>query len=149
MKRLTALIASAGIAFASTAQAADVKLLNVSYDPTRELYVAINKAFESDQQAVLVHAKLDDNGEELLPGMFIEALIGVDSTQAQSLPSEAVVSNGDDHYVYVEHEANTFLQVPVRTGASELGYTPYYTSKEAALDFGGALRLRDARLLRE
>lgn len=84
---------------------------------------AINKAFESDQQAVLVHAKLDDNGEELLPGMFIEALIGVDSTQAQSLPSEAVVSNGDDHYVYVEHEANTFVQVPVRTGTSELGYT--------------------------
>ncbi len=48
MKRLTALIVSAGIAFASTAQAADVKLLNVSYDPTRELYVAINKAFATD-----------------------------------------------------------------------------------------------------
>jgi UDP-glucose 4-epimerase len=33
--------------------------------------------------------------------------------------------------------------------ATELGYVPFYTSKEAALDFGGALRLRDARLLRE
>jgi sulfate transport system substrate-binding protein len=29
----------------TAAQAADVNLLNVSYDPTRELYVAINKAF--------------------------------------------------------------------------------------------------------
>ncbi|MGA8992533.1 MAG: sulfate ABC transporter substrate-binding protein, partial [Rhodoplanes sp.] len=28
-----------------TAFAADVTLLNVSYDPTRELYIAINKAF--------------------------------------------------------------------------------------------------------
>jgi UDP-glucose 4-epimerase len=33
--------------------------------------------------------------------------------------------------------------------ATELGYVPFYTCKEAALDFGGALRLRDARLLRE
>ena len=48
MKRLTALIATAAIAFATTAQAADVKLLNVSFDPTRELYVAINKAFAAD-----------------------------------------------------------------------------------------------------
>ena len=33
--------------------------------------------------------------------------------------------------------------------ATELGYVPFYTCKEAALDFGGALRLRDARLLRK
>lgn len=33
--------------------------------------------------------------------------------------------------------------------ARELAFTPHYTAKEAALDFGGALRLRDARLLRE
>jgi len=84
---------------------------------------AMNKAFESEQQAVLVHAKLDDNGEELLPGMFIEALIMTDSTQAWSLPSEAVVSNGDEHYIFVEDEPNTYKQVAVRTGASELGYT--------------------------
>lgn len=84
---------------------------------------AINKAFESEQQAVLVHAKLDETAEELLPGMFIEALVMTDSTTAWSLPSDAVVSNGDDHYIYVEDEPNTFKQVAVRTGASELGYT--------------------------
>jgi len=84
---------------------------------------AVNKAFESDQQAVLVHAKLDDNGEELLPGMYIEALIMTDSTSAWSLPSEAIVSNGDEHYIFVEDEPNTFMQLAVRTGASELGYT--------------------------
>lgn len=33
--------------------------------------------------------------------------------------------------------------------ARELGFTAAFTGKEAALDFGGALRLRDARLLRE
>lgn len=84
---------------------------------------AVNKAFESDQQAVLVHAKLDDNGEELLAGMYVDALIMTDSTSAWSLPDEAVVSNGDEHYIFVEHEPNIFVQTAVRTGASELGYT--------------------------
>ena len=39
---LAALLASALVA---PAAAADITLLNVSYDPTRELYVALNKAF--------------------------------------------------------------------------------------------------------
>lgn len=86
---------------------------------------AMNKAFESDQQAVLVHAKLDDgdDGEELFAGMYIEALISIDSTTAWSLPDEAIVNNGDEHFIFVEDEAGHFTQVPVNTGASELGYT--------------------------
>jgi sulfate/thiosulfate-binding protein len=50
MKRLlTGIIAS--VALSVTAHAADVTLLNVSYDPTRELYAAINKAFAAKYQA--------------------------------------------------------------------------------------------------
>jgi sulfate transport system substrate-binding protein len=40
-----------GLAFLGAARAADVNLLNVSYDPTRELYVAINKAFAAKFKA--------------------------------------------------------------------------------------------------
>jgi sulfate/thiosulfate-binding protein len=40
----------AGLLWASSAFAADVTLLNVSYDPTRELYVEFNKAFASSYQ---------------------------------------------------------------------------------------------------
>src|SRR6202171_5882605 len=39
-----------GLLWASSAFAADVTLLNVSYDPTRELYVDFNKAFASAYQ---------------------------------------------------------------------------------------------------
>src|SRR5213080_2515897 len=39
-----------GLLFASSAFAADVTLLNVSYDPTRELYADFNKAFVSAYQ---------------------------------------------------------------------------------------------------
>src|SRR5271157_2932269 len=48
--RLGTLLAFAML-FANTAQAADVTLLNVSYDPTRELYKAVNAAFAADWKA--------------------------------------------------------------------------------------------------
>ncbi|WP_316163349.1 sulfate ABC transporter substrate-binding protein [Bradyrhizobium sp. SZCCHNRI20481] len=48
MRRVLAVIA--GLAWAGSAVAADVNLLNVSYDPTRELYVEFNKAFSAAYQ---------------------------------------------------------------------------------------------------
>src|ERR1700716_237407 len=44
------LLIVAGLLWASSAFAADVTLLNVSYDPTRELYVDFNKAFAAAYQ---------------------------------------------------------------------------------------------------
>src|SRR6201991_945957 len=48
VRRLLPLVA--GLLWASSAFAADVSLLNVSYDPTRELYVDFNKAFAAAYQ---------------------------------------------------------------------------------------------------
>ncbi len=48
MRRL--LFAAAALLWAGAAHAADVTLLNVSYDPTRELYVDFNKAFAAAYQ---------------------------------------------------------------------------------------------------
>lgn len=48
MRRVLAVVA--GLAWAGSAYAADVNLLNVSYDPTRELYVEFNKAFAASYQ---------------------------------------------------------------------------------------------------
>ena len=44
-------LASASLGLAGVAHAADVTLLNVSYDPTRELYQAFNQAFSKHWQA--------------------------------------------------------------------------------------------------
>jgi sulfate transport system substrate-binding protein len=43
--------AALALALSGTALAADVTLLNVSYDPTRELYAEVNKAFAAKYQA--------------------------------------------------------------------------------------------------
>jgi sulfate transport system substrate-binding protein len=44
------MLVAAGLLWASSALAADVTLLNVSYDPTRELYVDFNRAFAAAYQ---------------------------------------------------------------------------------------------------
>jgi sulfate/thiosulfate transport system substrate-binding protein len=48
VRRILPLVA--GLLFAGSALAADVSLLNVSYDPTRELYAEFNKAFAAAYQ---------------------------------------------------------------------------------------------------
>src|ERR1700681_195275 len=48
VRRILSIVA--GLLWASSAFAADVTLLNASYDPTRELYVDFNRAFASNYQ---------------------------------------------------------------------------------------------------
>jgi len=48
-KKITAV--AAALALSLTAHAADITLLNVSYDPTRELYQDVNEAFAKDWKA--------------------------------------------------------------------------------------------------
>jgi sulfate/thiosulfate transport system substrate-binding protein len=50
-RALAALAVAIAMSAASVAAAADTTLLNVSYDPTRELYKAINPAFAADWKA--------------------------------------------------------------------------------------------------
>ena len=45
---ITGLIATSALIHGSALTAADITLLNVSYDPTRELYVEVNKAFAEE-----------------------------------------------------------------------------------------------------
>lgn len=94
----------------------------------------VNRAFENDQQAVLVHARITDKTHDLLPGMFVQAIIAIDSTAALSLPNEAIVNNGDDHFIYVEHQPNVFAQLQVRIGTSELGFTEIIPMSPLAAD---------------
>lgn len=83
---------------------------------------SINKAFEDGQQAVIAHAKIENVTETLLSGMFIEARINIDNNTTQTLPTDAVVSNGNEHFIFVEHDPNTYKQVAVRVGTSDQGF---------------------------
>jgi membrane fusion protein, heavy metal efflux system len=84
---------------------------------------ALNKSFEDNQQAIIAHAKIEEQTETLLPGMYVEARIQIDDYKTSALPDEAIVSNGDEHYIYVEIKKNHYQQVAVKTGVSDMGFT--------------------------
>lgn len=84
---------------------------------------SVNKAFESGQQAVIAHAEIHDIDDQLLPGMFVDARIETDQNKVMSLPSDAIVSNGSDHYIFIEQKPGSYLQVQVNTGTTDMGLT--------------------------
>ncbi|MBS1594093.1 MAG: efflux RND transporter periplasmic adaptor subunit [Bacteroidetes bacterium] len=95
---------------------------------------SINKAFEQGQQAVIAHAKILDVNETLLPGMFIEARISVNDSSSQSIPESAIVSNGNEHYVFVEVNSNQYKRIRVRLGATDLGFTEIFPFEEISVN---------------
>lgn len=84
---------------------------------------SLNKAFEENQQAIIAHAKIDEKTETLLPGMYVEARIQIDKNKTNSLPTEAIVNNGDEHFIYIQTSKNHFTQIAVNIGATDLGFT--------------------------
>ncbi|MBX7109440.1 MAG: DUF4386 family protein [Chitinophagales bacterium] len=82
--------------------------------------------------AIIAHARIENAGETLLPGMFIEARINIDDNTSPSLPSEAIVSNGNDHFIFAEQEPFTYRQIPVRTGTTDQHFTEIIPLEEIA-----------------
>jgi cobalt-zinc-cadmium efflux system membrane fusion protein len=95
---------------------------DISHTHPAKIY-AINKAFEPNEQAVLVHAKINETTETLLPGMYVEARVKIDNNNTTALPTEAIVNNGNDHFIFVSTGKNTFQQIKVNIGTTDLGFT--------------------------
>ena len=95
---------------------------------------SLNKSFEENQQAILAHAKIEGVTETLLPGMYVEARIQIDNYKAKALPVDAVVNNGDEHYIYVEISKNHFQQIAINKGVSDMGFSEILPLEEIPAD---------------
>jgi cobalt-zinc-cadmium efflux system membrane fusion protein len=95
---------------------------DVSHTHPAKIY-AVNKAFEPNEQAVLVHAKINETTETLLPGMYVEARVKIDNNNTIALPTEAIVNNGNDHFIFISIGKNRFKQIKVNIGTTDLGFT--------------------------
>ncbi len=124
---------------------------------------AVGKAFEEDTKAVRVHAEIDHmdstNHVAFLPGMFVNALIQTNKKQVTALPNEAIITEGEDSYIFIQleddphvghnhddhsghdhghdgddhaHEApkTSFQRISVMIGASQMGFTEIKNASE-------------------
>jgi len=90
-------LAVAALIWAGSASAADVSLLNVSYDPTRELYVEFNKAFSAAYQkesGKSVEIKQSHNGSGASARSVIDGLQADVVTLALAYDIDAIAAKG-------------------------------------------------------
>ncbi len=72
-------------------------------------------------RAAKVHCHFKKYDKELLPGMFMNAEINVQSNDALTVPEEAVVRWQNKNYVFTNAGNNSFELTEVQTGVSDKG----------------------------
>lgn len=91
----------------------------------------INKSFENESKGVIVHAVIDNaKNKNLIPGMYVTALISTGSKLMPALPVDAIVRSEGKQYIFVVDEnakhkdvkTFSFIRTEVKTGVSEQGY---------------------------
>jgi cobalt-zinc-cadmium efflux system membrane fusion protein len=101
-------------------------LANEDKERTATVYL-IGREISSDR-TVNIHCHLDKEDRELLPGMYLKALIESEGGDVTALPSKAIVEFEGVNYIFVHRKTDhggeyLFEMVEVAIGASELGYT--------------------------
>ena len=92
MKRLLSLLVAGALFAGTAAQAANVTLLNVSYDPTRELYKDLAAAFAAQWKGDQVTIKTSNAGSGAQARAVIDGLQADVLTLALAADIDAVAS---------------------------------------------------------
>ena len=77
----------------------------------------------SDERSVEVHCHFEKYDKTLIPGMFMNAEVEINSNDAKVLPDDAIVRFENANYAFVAKNKNTFEMVEVKLGNTENGYT--------------------------
>ncbi len=87
---------------------------------------AIGKALDETQRTVQVHAKILEDEEELLPGMYVEGRVILEDQHVPALPEEAVALDNGLYYIFIKEDELEdevhFKMIPVLKGVSDFGY---------------------------
>ncbi len=91
-----------------------------------------------DDKTVKVYSAVDNENKNLLPGMYVNALIETSNDSTTALPDEAVLAFEDKNYIFIykdrRKENNTevtdFLLIEVRKGISNNGFTEVILPKD-------------------
>ncbi|MFZ6053389.1 efflux RND transporter periplasmic adaptor subunit [Halocola ammonii] len=65
---------------------------------------AVGKKFEQDPKAIHIHAEINNKTGNLIPGMYIQGEIHVDSQNFAALPEQAIVSEGSHFMAFMAQQ---------------------------------------------
>jgi membrane fusion protein, heavy metal efflux system len=74
------------------------------------------------ERSTEVHCDLGKYGSELMPGMYMNAVIDLKTAQTNSLPEDAVVKWNNEYYVFLESTGGHYSMHKVETGTADGGF---------------------------
>jgi len=113
-------------------------VFSISTHPENVFYgkvFSVGKAFESELKAVKVHAEITSKPTGLLPGMYVNARIVIDSNEVQAVPTSAIIEEDGLSYIFVVNEAESeeihmaFSKIEINKGAEDMGFVEVVTAQ--------------------
>lgn len=86
----------------------------------------------SENRSVEVHCHFANFDKTLLPGMFMNAEIDIQNKNTSALPSDAIVSFENKHYIFIENEKKGFEMKEVSIGTTQNKFTEVITATDLA-----------------
>ena len=80
----------------------------------------ISSRVDPTTRSILVQAKIQNENEELIPGMLLNAKVIFNEKQSLGVPEEALLIQGDDKYIYKINN-NEIVQAKVAIGGRNFG----------------------------
>lgn len=62
---------------------------------------SVGKAFENETKSVAVHADIENEKQQLIPGMYVNALIDVGANSVKALPVDAIVKAEGKEFIFI------------------------------------------------
>jgi len=110
-------------------QNVDFVLTNQGSEIIKGKIFGISKSFEDETKSLVVHANIIGKSPELIPGMFVNALIETGSDSVLTIPVQAVINEAGKEYIFVKAESQesedeniVFKRFEIKSGIEDLGY---------------------------
>jgi cobalt-zinc-cadmium efflux system membrane fusion protein len=101
----------------------------------------ISKIFDSETKSLVVLSEIIRKTGDLIPGMFVNALIEIGADTLPVLPVDAIVHEAGKDYIFIKSDNkdqdNTnivFHKIQVKTGINDLGYIEVNLMEEISPD---------------
>lgn len=102
-------------------------LTNINRTEVSGKIFSIGKTFEEGTKSVAVHASIDQVPDNLIGGLYVNALIHIGAQEVTALPEDAIVKADGREFIFVLEDADEshyhFQRIEVKTGITELGYS--------------------------
>lgn len=84
-----------------TGQSVRFVLTNQGNTEIKGKIFSVGKAFENETKSVAVHADIENEKQQLIPGMYVNALIDVGANTVRALPVDAIIKAEGKEFIFI------------------------------------------------